>query len=169
MRRMDSASFVTPVYVSKDTASVSWKYFILTIVCACMLAVGFFFAAKQHFSAMDYGMKNSELRKQVQGLETEKRRLLLAREVALSPAEIKRSAKNLGFRDRGEAFVAAASAARPPMLSRAAAARPADSSAASKASLSEPAKPFSAERSVKKIVMQKPRTENEETKLVAAR
>ncbi len=37
-------------------------------------------------------MKNSRLRKQVDDLETEKRRLLLAREVAQSPNEIKRAA-----------------------------------------------------------------------------
>ena len=35
-------------------------------------------------------MKNSRLRKQIDDLESEKRRLLLAREVSLSPAEIDR-------------------------------------------------------------------------------
>jgi len=66
-------------------------------VCAVTLVCGFFFAARQHFSSMDFGMKNSRLRKQVDDLEAEKRRLLLAREISLSPAEIKKAAKKTGL------------------------------------------------------------------------
>jgi hypothetical protein len=62
------------------------------LACATVLACGFFFAARQHFSSMDFGMKNSHLRKQIDNLESEKRRLLLAREVSLSPAELKKAA-----------------------------------------------------------------------------
>ena len=102
MRRRSSASFATPAYVARDTVSISWGYFVITAICACVLAAGFFLAAKQHFNTMDFGMKNSKLRKQVEDLQTEKRRLLLAREVSLSPAEIKRAARTLGFRERGE-------------------------------------------------------------------
>ena len=105
MRSRNSASFATPIYAQRDASSVSWGYFILTVVCACVLAAGFFLAAKQHFNTMDYGMKNSSLRKQVEDLQTEQRRLLLAKEFAMSPTEIKRSAKNLGFRNRGEVAV----------------------------------------------------------------
>jgi hypothetical protein len=64
-----------------------------------MLVSGFFFAGRQHFSSMDYGMKNSRLRKQIDELESEKRRLLLAREVSLSPAEIKKAVKKTGMID----------------------------------------------------------------------
>jgi hypothetical protein len=64
-----------------------------------MLVSGFFFAGPQHFSSMDYGMKNSRLRKQIDQLEAEKRRLLLTREVALSPMEIKKAAKKTGLLD----------------------------------------------------------------------
>jgi hypothetical protein len=46
---------------------------------------------------MDYGMKNSRLRRQIDDLEAEKRRLLVAREVSLSPAELKRAAKKAGL------------------------------------------------------------------------
>src|SRR3954447_14445874 len=60
--------------------------------CVTVLACGFFFAARQHFSTMDFGMKNSRLRKQIDDLESEKRRLMLAREVSLSPAELKKAA-----------------------------------------------------------------------------
>jgi len=46
---------------------------------------------------MDFGMKNSRLRKQVDELEAQKRRLLLAREVSLSPSEIRKAAKKAGL------------------------------------------------------------------------
>jgi hypothetical protein len=62
------------------------------LACVAVLACGFFFAARQHFSSMDFGMKNSRLRKQIDDLESEKRRLMLAREVSLSPAELKKAA-----------------------------------------------------------------------------
>lgn len=81
---------------------ISWGYFILTIFCASIMALGFFLVAVQHFVAMDLGFKNSNLRKQVQDLEAEKRRLLLAKEVALSPAAITRAATKFGFRDVDE-------------------------------------------------------------------
>jgi len=76
-----------------------WFTYTLILGCALMLGSGFFFAAQQHFSSMDYGMKNSRLRKQIDQLEAEKRRLLLAREISLSPAEIKKVAKKVGILD----------------------------------------------------------------------
>jgi hypothetical protein len=76
---------------------VEWKYVFLTIVCAVLLAAGFFFAALQHFASIELGIKNSELRKQIEELEAEKRRLLLAREVALSPIDLTKTARRLGF------------------------------------------------------------------------
>jgi hypothetical protein len=69
------------------------------LVCGLLLVSGFFFAGRQHFSSMDYGMKNSRLRRQVDELEAEKRRLMLAREVSLSPNEIKKAAKKSGLTD----------------------------------------------------------------------
>lgn len=74
-----------------------WRVYGLVFFCALTLVSGFFFAGRQHFSSMDYGMKNSRLRKQVDELEAEKRRLLLSRAVTLSPAEIKRAAKKVGL------------------------------------------------------------------------
>lgn len=72
----------------------------LMLVSTLTLASGFFFAATQHFSSMDYGMKNSRLRKQIDQLEAEKRRLLLAKEVSMSPNEIKKAAKRVGLFDQ---------------------------------------------------------------------
>ena len=68
------------------------KMWLAMLACLTVLACGFFLAARQHFSSMDFGMKNSRLRKQIDDLESEKRRLMLAREVSLSPAELKKAA-----------------------------------------------------------------------------
>src|SRR5258708_33640658 len=76
-----------------------WPTYMLMLACGMVLVSGFFLAGRQHFSSMDYGMKNSRLRKQVDELEAEKRRLLLAREGSLSPAEIKNAAKRSGLID----------------------------------------------------------------------
>ncbi|PYS98579.1 MAG: hypothetical protein DMF63_15395 [Acidobacteria bacterium] len=75
---------------------------LLVIACACVVAAGFFFAARQHFNSMDYSIKNSKLREQIQNLETEKRRLILAREVAVSPLAIRKAANSLGLRQNAE-------------------------------------------------------------------
>lgn len=77
-----------------------WLYIFLTILCSAFLATGFFFAARQHFASMDLGMKNSKLRKQIEAMETQNRQLVLSREVATSPMEMKRNAVSRGFRER---------------------------------------------------------------------
>ena len=63
------------------------------------MATGLFYAARQHFSTIDLGLKNSKLRKQIDDLESERRRLVLAKEVSLSPSELTRNAHSLGFRE----------------------------------------------------------------------
>jgi hypothetical protein len=78
---------------------IPWRYCLLTLVCGLILVVGFFFAARQHFSSIDISIKNSRLRKQIEELEAGKRRLILAKEIALSPAEIKKAAQKIGFRE----------------------------------------------------------------------
>jgi len=78
-------------------STVSWKLYSLTLICGTILVAGFFFATRQHFSTMDYGIKNSRLRKQMDELEAEKRRLFLNKEISLSPAELMKAAKKLGF------------------------------------------------------------------------
>ncbi len=88
--------------VQTSSQQLPWRFFILTIICACILAAGFFFAARQHFATMDFGLKNSKLRKQIEDLESERRRLILAREVSLSPMEITQTAERLGFKSRSD-------------------------------------------------------------------
>lgn len=76
---------------------IPWKYCFLTLGCGLVLVVGFFFAARSHFASIDFGIKNSKLRKQIEELESDKRRLILSKEIALSPGEIKKAAKKLGL------------------------------------------------------------------------
>ncbi len=71
----------------------------MVLFCVVFLASGFIYAAKQHFEAMDYSIKNEKLLKQIEELENEQRRLKLQKEEALSPAEIKKTARKLGFRE----------------------------------------------------------------------
>lgn len=78
---------------------IPWKYCLLTLVCGLFLIVGFFLAARQHFSSIDYSIKNSRLKKQIEELEADKRRMILAKEIALSPGEIKRAAKKIGLQE----------------------------------------------------------------------
>jgi hypothetical protein len=87
-----------PAGVSNRAAgTLPWSYFVVIAICGCIIAAGFLLAARQHFVSMDLGMKNSKLRKQLDDLESENRRLTLAREVALSPIEITKTARSLGF------------------------------------------------------------------------
>jgi hypothetical protein len=85
--------------VKRERDPIPWRYCLLTLVCGLLLVVGFFWAARQHFSAMDLGIKNARLRQQKEGLEAEARRLYLSKEISLSPNEIKKAAKKIGLQD----------------------------------------------------------------------
>ena len=90
-----------------------WKLYSLLFVSLLIIVTGFFFAGRQHFSSWDYSMKNSRLRKQVDELETEKRRLQIAREVAMSPNQIKLVAKKYGMNEPELAVAQNTNAAKP--------------------------------------------------------
>jgi hypothetical protein len=101
--RTTTARRTRPANLSnKGIGSLPLSYYVVIAICGCIIAAGFLFAARQHFMSMDLGMKNSKLRKQLDDLESESRRLMLAREVALSPMEITRTARGLGFVAVGE-------------------------------------------------------------------
>ena len=101
--------------VAAPAKEIPWSFMLLVIACACVVAAGFFFAARQHFTSMDYGLRNSKLREQLENLEAEKRRLLLAREVALSPLAMTKAAREIGLRQVTDeiAPVQAAAKAKP--------------------------------------------------------
>ncbi len=82
---------------NRESEPLPLRYVLLTLTCGLILVVGFFFAARQHFSSIDYGIKNSKLKKQVEELETDKRQLILAKEIALTPGEIKKAAQKIGL------------------------------------------------------------------------
>jgi|GEM_PF-2021876 len=90
-------SYVSGVRRERDP--IPWRYCLMVLFCVAFLASGFIYAAKQHFEAMDYSIKNERLLKQIEELENEQRRLKLQREEALSPAEVKKVARKLGFRE----------------------------------------------------------------------
>ena len=94
---------------SPSSKELSWSFVLLVILCACVVASGFFFAARQHFTSMEYGIKNSKLREQLRDLEAEQRRLLLAREVASSPLAIRKVARGLGLQQSAEMAAVTAS------------------------------------------------------------
>jgi len=103
MKKRNSPRLASPSAHIAERTNSTVLYVLLTIACAAFLATGFFFAARQHFAAMDLGMKNSTLRKQIEEMEGQKRQLVLAREMVRSPAEMKRIASNKGFRQRDAA------------------------------------------------------------------
>lgn len=88
----------------KSSANYS-KYLLLSSLCGVVLVGSFFFAARQHFSSIDFSIKNAKLRKQVEELESDKRRWQLAREISLSPSEIKKAAKRIGFFELADSSV----------------------------------------------------------------
>jgi hypothetical protein len=83
--------------IRREKDPIPWRYCLLTLVCGTFLVGGFFVAARSHFASIDFGIKNSTLKKQLEDLEAEKRRLIWLKETALSPAEIKKAAKKLGL------------------------------------------------------------------------
>ncbi len=83
--------------VRRQSDPLPFKYGFLTVICGLFLVFGFFMAARSHFATMDYGMKNAKLRQQIEELKSENRRLQLSKEMALTPAEIKKAAKKLGL------------------------------------------------------------------------
>lgn len=82
--------------VQRERDPIPWKYCILTLVCGLIFVAGFFMAARFHFSSIEYGFKNSKLRKELDRIDNEKRRLVLQREMALS--SISKTAEKIGFR-----------------------------------------------------------------------
>ena len=81
--------------ISRDP--IAWRYGFLTLCCGLVLVAGFFFAARQHFSSIDFSIKNSKLKKQIDELEDAKRNLILEKESAMTSAEIRKAAQKIGL------------------------------------------------------------------------
>lgn len=97
MKKRSLPKKTTKEKIHREKDPIPWRYCLLTLLCGTFLVGGFFVAARSHFASMDFGIKNSSLKKQLEDLESEKRHLLWLKEKALSPAEIKKAAKKLGL------------------------------------------------------------------------
>ena len=69
----------------------------LLLFCGLGLASGFVYAGRQHFTALNYGYKTQELRRERDRLAEAQRRYLLQRETAASPIHLEQAAKQLGM------------------------------------------------------------------------
>lgn len=81
----------TAVGPGPELINERWKLYLVMIVISAVIVAGFFLSGKQHFSSWDFSIRNNKLRKQIDELDTEKRRLILARETATSPTELRRA------------------------------------------------------------------------------
>ena len=97
MKKRSLPKKTTKEKIHREKDPIPWRYCLLTLLCGTFLVGGFFVAARSHFSSIDFGIRNSSLKKQLEDLESEKRHLLWLKEKALSPAEIKKAAKKLGL------------------------------------------------------------------------
>ena len=96
MNRVPQIQLNVRVRRQRDVAALS--RLVLLLFCGVVLACGFVLAAKQHFAAVQYGYQNETLRHERQKLQEERRRLLLEKEQASSPARLDPAARQLGLK-----------------------------------------------------------------------
>ena len=96
MNRMPQVQRNSRVRRQRDV--VVFSRLALLLFCGVVLACGFVFAAKQHFAAVQYGYENENLRRERQRLVEERRRLLLEKDQASSPAKLEPAARRLGLK-----------------------------------------------------------------------
>ena len=108
-------TFKTPIKNARPRQTQTWPYYATATACCVVLVAGFFFAARQHFSSMEYGLQNSRLRRQLDELQSEKRKLLVSREVSMSPIELRKAVRRIGFMDSPASHVDAIKAGNLPL------------------------------------------------------
>ena len=106
MRSRSNTLTASTPFANTRSSERSWLNVAVLVVCGAALACGFFFAARQHFTSMELGIKNSQLRKQLSEMEAENRRLSLAKEVALSPMAIRKASRIVSAPKVNQAVVA---------------------------------------------------------------
>jgi cell division protein FtsL len=95
MRRLPADQHNFAVRRERDSRAL--LRLVLLLFCGLALSGGFVFAAGQRFSAVRYGYKSEELRRERDRLLEEQRRLILAREQASSPARLESAARAIGM------------------------------------------------------------------------
>jgi cell division protein FtsL len=96
MERLPLRQMNTPVRRARDFRELS--RLLLLLGCGLLLTMGFVFAARQHFAAVQFGYQSESLRIERQQLLAEQQRLLLEKEQALAPARLESAALQLGLR-----------------------------------------------------------------------
>jgi cell division protein FtsL len=96
MRRLPSQQRNARVRRERDFRALS--RLALLLICGLILAVGFVFAARQHFAAVRYGYDSENLRTERQRLWVENQRLLLEREQVSAPERLESAARQLGLK-----------------------------------------------------------------------
>jgi cell division protein FtsL len=84
--------------IRRESAPIPWQLGLFGLCCMTILAFGFFFAAKQHFSSIELGMKNSDLRKAKDKLDADQRKLKAERDSVASEAAIEKAGLKIGLR-----------------------------------------------------------------------
>src|SRR6185295_13954277 len=99
MNRVPSTQRNTRIHRDRDTRALYRLAWLL--LCGLVLAGGFVFAAKQHFTAIQFGYKAESLRRERQRLIEEQAHLKLQREQAFAPARLQAEARQLGLQPMG--------------------------------------------------------------------
>jgi cell division protein FtsL len=69
----------------------------LLLLCGLVLASGFVYAGVQHFGALRLGYEMQKLRSDLDKAQEDQKRLLMAREAAVSPVRLEQAARQLGM------------------------------------------------------------------------
>lgn len=83
--------------VARETDSRLWWNCIFGLIVGILSIGGFAYAAQQHFSAHECSRRNVEMQRQIERLRAERQQLLAQREIALSPAQLKKQAQKIGM------------------------------------------------------------------------
>ena len=86
MQRLPSRQLNTRVCRDRDFRELS--RLVLLLCCGLFLTVGFVFAARQHFAAVEFGYQSEGLRNERQQLLAEQQRLLLEKEQVSAPSRL---------------------------------------------------------------------------------
>lgn len=70
----------------------------ILLFCGLVLAIGFVFAARQHFAAVQFGYQNESLRQERARLVEEQQHLLLQKQQAYAPARLQSEGIGLGLK-----------------------------------------------------------------------
>jgi cell division protein FtsL len=96
MKRVPSKQRNFVIHRERDRAAL--KRLALMLLSGLVLAGGFVYAAGQHFSAVRLGYEGEKLRAEKAKLQDQQDRLLLAKQVAATPARLESAAIGLGMR-----------------------------------------------------------------------